>query len=89
MLHLHILSFIQQRFEEGRFSVEFSVLVLYSSCSGCHSLTIFVPTPVPNAEGSGSNLSLTLFSPFSWSDSFLQPFINILALVVQKMGQVR
>lgn len=33
-------------------------------------------------------MSLTLFSPFSGSDSFLQLFINILALVVQKMGQV-
>lgn len=50
---------------------------------------ICVPTLVPNVEDFGQDMSLTLFSPFSGSDSFLRPFINILALVVQKMGQVR
>lgn len=50
---------------------------------------IRVPTLVPNVEEVGWDMSLTLFSPFPGSDSFSQPFINILALVVQKMGQVR
>lgn len=52
----------------------------------CSSALICVLTLVPNLE---EDMSLTLFSPFSASDSFIQPFINILALVVQKMGQVR
>lgn len=58
-----------------------SVIEAVSHC--CFTPEEFTLIFVPNPE---EDVSLTLFSPPPRCDSFTRPFINILALVVQKNG---